>query len=1441
MLKKTIFAIIAVLSIVAVMAKEITTRKASVKETAAVSNTAGFVHVGQPAAPAAKQLPPIRTDFGEAEKTDFRIAPETLSVSEEAGEPDSGMPAMSPQWKTADADAEIPYWKYDIDSPKIWFIDVARSKNYIVRLDLITNVTDTIGYCANAGTWAVIHNDTLSCGQHTKVMWQGRVIDNYSRHIYKVSESFKGIANGGYDAKFTPISVAFNSRGIAYGCFQDVINGRGFIAKCPDWNYSGGMKFSEIKELSVPIDAMGFDHADMLYGFDRLGKIVKIDTATGDVESVAQTTLIPNTDMVSVKGTFDRNREIMYVYCLNSKDSTESKPKLYEIPLKTMIPVEKESPRSLYWKIFHIPYETYVEFPGKPQNVRIANYDTETVTVTFEAPNKTYGGDALTGALGYEIIGNGKVLKSGETRAGEEVNAEFSIPAGKYDFQIYCSNDLGKGAEYTEEKFIGAFDTPYSEKLQDQERFTPNFKIVNRTGSGEYGWLFQPIPDYMTFHRAPADGKCDNWLITPSIKLESSKIYKLRFVVPRVRYSATYEHKFEIKIGSAANPDSMTGTIVPPTTFIVGGENETTIEEYFHVDNSGNYNISVHTLGSSEGETTFYLDELSISAPMSGDGPAKVQDLAVDAYSPVGEKKATINFKSPEDNLLGQKLAALTKIEVLRDSTVVKTLDSPVPGSVQKVELEVPADGNYTFSVIPYNSYGAGPTSFVKSYVGMPKPSIINNFTLGEVDANGNMLISWDHALTAEGDSISPEVLTYTIENMIDRSEKIEDIKDNKYIYSTGLKPGEQKFIAFRIYAKTTRGISQSWSTNTQPVGIAYEFPFRESFANGSLSHIMAVEHPSEGGWILSTDQSLSDMKSSDNDNGYVGMYSESPNGLYGSLSSGRISLKDAKNPVLSFKTYNLYSANAPVNGNTIRVKVRNLPGSFSEIAEGSIYNFITSPKEDWQKVEIDVSRFKGNDVQFEISCLNKTFIYTFFDDFQISERPECDVAVKEFNVPTEASNGEKFKIRLSLENKGVKDAGNFDAVLYRNGKEIQRRHIERLDSAATTTVEFEESVFSSDNKFVDYQAAVEYDKSLALSDCKSETCGVYVWTDDPTGMGVLTGKEEGNAVNLEWTAPEAIAESQYTEGFEDMQGFDYYNIRGWTTVNGSNLASQGISGLLLPNFQAAVTKTSFWVTDVEDLGDHRLAFKPKKGYKAVTSIGAFQPSVSDDWLISPELSGLEQTVRLFARSYDESYKESIELLYSVCDTDTANFVVAETYRQLPMEWTEYSFKVPAGAKYFAIRCISDDKFILLVDEITYQPLGYGGSARSVKGYNIYRDGELINAALVSGTAYRDENVADGNHEYCVTAVYDNAESRPSNRVTVQLSGIENAALTEVNVKGGNGVIVVAGADGRKVNVADAAGMTLYAGTPSDNLRVKAAPGVYVVKVSGKSYKVMVK
>ena len=181
------------------------------------------------------------------------------------------------------------------------------------------------------------------------------------------------------------------------------------------------------------------------------------------------------------------------------------------------------------------------------------------------------------------------------------------------------------------------------------------------------------------------------------------------------------------------------------------------------------------------------------------------------------------------------------------------------------------------------------------------------------------------------------------------------------------------------------------------------------------------------------------------------------------------------------------------------------------------------------------------------------------------------------------------------------------------------------------------------------------------------------------------------------------------------------------------------------------------------------------------------------------------------------------------------------TVAEVPTEWTEYTFDIPKGAKYFAIRCTSNDKFIFLVDDVTYTPAGTP-SDLAIVGYNVYRDGIKLNAEPVEEPNYTDATVTDGEHTYAVTVVYDKGESKISNIVTISVTnGINGIAANAAKISVSKQTITVTNAEGENVSIYTMDGKTVYNAEGATVTNIRVENGVYIVKVGNNTVKTVVK
>lgn len=182
----------------------------------------------------------------------------------------------------------------------------------------------------------------------------------------------------------------------------------------------------------------------------------------------------------------------------------------------------------------------------------------------------------------------------------------------------------------------------------------------------------------------------------------------------------------------------------------------------------------------------------------------------------------------------------------------------------------------------------------------------------------------------------------------------------------------------------------------------------------------------------------------------------------------------------------------------------------------------------------------------------------------------------------------------------------------------------------------------------------------------------------------------------------------------------------------------------------------------------------------AATGIGSsFR---NDDYLISPVLRySLPFTVSFWAKTYSKKYGlEIIRVGYSESGTESGDFQWISGNLEVPAEWTYYQYNVPENARYLSVNCISPDRYMLMLDDIS---IGRETNTETTgaKEFEIYLDGQPVGTA--SGNTYTFTGLPEGSHTAGVKAVYLSGASEMVTRsFVVSGSGLESTRKNQVGL-----------------------------------------------------------
>lgn len=1041
---------------------------------------------------------------------------------------------------------------------------------------------------------------------------------------------------------------------------------------------------------------------------------------------------------------------------------------------------------------------------------------------------------------------NGNVIIDGLTVNSYTYRVEEPLNLTAFYYNVYAVADGLKSAPArTNIVALGSIAPPYQADFLNDGFI--GWTIIDGNNDGLQWEIDRDGSLYMGYNN---DLAMDDWVITPPVRLEAGQAYNVVFEAQGM--DTDHTEKIEVKWGSTNTAEGMTKTLIAPT--------EITFDKYEQFSNmlvpseSGLYYIGFHGISDAD-QHYLFLNNIQILEGVPNSAPGLPTNLTATSERSGSGWNCTIAFNAPTVTMADEPLSSLTKVDVYRDNNLIKTFDAPALGAPLTYTDVAPPYGKHTYSVIGYNDVGTGLRAAVTLYVGIDVPLAPEVVSMTTTDVDGEVLMTWSPVTQdINGTNLSPDDVSYSI-SYYDSGDWIivaENLKSTSYSWQA-VPSGSQEFLQTAVAAVDEKGESDWITAGMKPVGTPYK-GLNETFANGEPHYNWGVDYLGAYYFVeagIAADDEFQDVQSVTGDDGLFFIYAGYPeNGA--SLISGLVSLKETVNPALSFYVYNVFSEENGEDINEISVMVRegDNDGWRELLAPTQIYELCEGSQGEWGRVILDLNEFAGKNIQFMISGLVLKYTTICLDDIKVGAELQYDLAIEEILAPSKVTTGSDYQVDVTVINNGIKTASSYSVELYSDGSLAETRSGIELAGGRTATYTFDRTMSALEREDVEYYAKVVYSLDENMANNQSAPVTVVPVVSMLPNPEDLSAANVADGVQLKWTEP-AIEEGvpqEVTDDFEDAESFAK-EYGGWTFVDVDGKAVGGIQLTQLPNITPGSTKGAFWIWDNEVVEvDDADAYS---GNKCLFSIYNNDGDYVDNWAISPLLYGGAQTISFYARSFKEHFPEQIQVLYTTLDEiDESTFkasdfkeVAGSTVYPVPFKWTRYEYELPAGAKHFAIRSFDQDAYILFVDDVTYIPAG-ANVHLELSGYNVYRDGVLVNTALVDETSYLDKPNKDATYTYVVTAVYEGqGESSGSNPVTITASYESGIGYVEglptISVE--DQAIVVHDAEGMTVTVANASGAVIFSGKGAHRTEIKVDRGVYVVRIGALTSKVLVK
>lgn len=895
-----------------------------------------------------------------------------------------------------------------------------------------------------------------------------------------------------------------------------------------------------------------------------------------------------------------------------------------------------------------------------------------------------------------------------------------------------------------------AFEVPYTDHLNrssDKINFYTVYDANNdgTTWSGDYSGNIRYSYDY--------NNAADDWLITPPIHLEAGKDYLLTFVT-HGGYSGT--ERLAVAYGSSDDKVTDFKQIVEP--FDVKGSDGITKTQRFTPSTTGDYKVGFHAL-SDANQYSLYLDSVAVDYAPSTEVPDTLTDLDI-IPAAKGQLNATVSFTAPTKTASGNTLSSLSDIVLKRGNDTINVFKSPQPGTKLSYVDQKPVNGYNEYSVVSTNSEGKSEVTTKKAWIGLDAPAAPKNIKV--YDTGDSVRLSWSAPSLDKGihgGYVDPSTVRYSIYDGSNYMQiVVEHINTTNYIdknvHTTSSTSQGTLYYVFNSEAQLSDGsYVEGGGTSSQYMrtGIPLNMPYKESIPNGtyanegswSENNLYSQHHY---GWRTTSDASV------DNDKGALVFVSDEVDD-YSTWYTPKVTLNGASQPYFMFSYFEF-------PGEKTKLQVIGMDNSYESDTLATINFDSKDAVSGWHRVAYPIEKWK--DSRYVIMGIKATVYsnnqYAIVDNVEIRDVKNNDLTAS-ITAPSQAFCGSPINVDVVVSNVGLNTAKDYNVSLYNNDKLVSTISRSNLAFIANDSIQFKYTPTVNDST-INWKAIVNIEGDENVTNDTTEIAKTFVKQNNypaPTGV---TADANGSNVQIAWNAVTDESDNKVVDDFESYTPWTTTNIGDWITVDGDNYYTYQL-GEAFP-FNGAgypmafiVMDNSVWSFDNENDSTRLTAHSGHQYLASFDTYGNGEDiNQDDDWLISPELSGKEQTISLFAKSVQAIYPETFTICYSNGSTDPKDFKVLTTVSDASGVWTEYKQALPDGAKRFAIHNISKKKFALFVDDVTYD-----GQSLKVDHFNIYRDGELIGQAKAGSTSFTYTNAPAGSHKYQVTVVYENGES----------------------------------------------------------------------------------
>lgn len=559
------------------------------------------------------------------------------------------------------------------------------------------------------------------------------------------------------------------------------------------------------------------------------------------------------------------------------------------------------------------------------------------------------------------------------------------------------------------------YDVPYFEGF-DTEESVDKWSQIN---VAPYAWRWLSYWGYkesscVYLNQWKKDTPCDNWLVSPGIRLKKGMTYSLSFFFHSTQ---TFDANMTVCYLSSSTDTTSAVKVLDITSY-----QQNTYEGELTPSQDGVYYLAFHDRTKYWDNGTAlryasYIDNVRVLPKSNNASPAKIENLTYEPGTD-GNLSMTLKWRNPSVSRHGEPLDYLSSVTIYRDKNDSTVINSglTVGGEMTWTDPN-PTAGKHTYRVVCGNEAGNSDPVSVSTFIGADLPGAPQNLTASLSSDRKTIDLAWNESQFGQyGGWYDRSGLSYRIVRKPDGKVLATNQADTKFTDNQITAYGKY---FYEVTARNANGVGATSVSPTVQAGKAAELPIREDWENSDTYPM----------WTIVDNNGTGNVFTINHAQGY-----ESPTAIGVSYIGKDVdaSLYSAPVRLEKGKTYRFTTKVISTSFQSFSLHVTYGKDTTLNAQRNEIENLVdVSTNLEWSYISKDFTPSSTTTAYIGMRLYNVSNNFVWFDDIRIEELHKNNIEATAIrNTNTSPTVNEEVSTGVTYTNTGSARSGKFTVQL---------------------------------------------------------------------------------------------------------------------------------------------------------------------------------------------------------------------------------------------------------------------------------------------------------------------------------------------------------------------------------------------------------------------------